>query len=74
METYEGMRRQVDQTPAAKAGRRAHQDGDARAPKFESNEQELEYQRIVREYYSLLARAKAGLSEYPLAFKQRAKR
>jgi hypothetical protein len=61
METYEGMRRQAEQTLASRTGRPVDQNVDGLARRFESKEQQLEYERIVREYYSLLARAKAKL-------------
>jgi hypothetical protein len=61
METYEGMRRQAEEALASKTARLADPYSEELARRFESKEEQLEYERIVREYYSLLTRAKASL-------------
>jgi hypothetical protein len=61
VETYQEMRRQAEETLASRTGRFVDQHRDGLARRFESEEQQLEYERIVREYYALLRRAKARL-------------
>jgi hypothetical protein len=59
MEASEGMRRQAEQKLASRLTRPVDRNEDRLARRFASKEQQLEYERIVREYYSLLARARA---------------
>lgn len=59
METYQEMRRQAEEALASRTSRFVDQHRDGLARRFESKEQELEYERIVGEYYALLTRAKA---------------
>ena len=61
MKTYKAMRRQTEQTLASRTGRPIGQNVGGLDRRFESKEEELDYEKIVREYYALLARAKAKL-------------
>jgi hypothetical protein len=61
MERYERLRRQAEQAERSRIAGRVHQSRDGHAPRFESREQQLEYEMILREYFSLLEQAKASL-------------